>query len=218
MKKRMAGPAVFGSAIVLFFFSLTASAALAGTTKESKTSLSALSESWTPTDFTTATCGYIQEPHGLTFLLPPGFMTRNPKHGAGNGCFWGTEEDLNRALLPRAENFEHLTSGLFQARLSTNLGWDAAKKRFGGEAEMPQALAASGVKNAKVLRRDFGGFAGLVVTGRTATADLYMLYLVDPDSTSGADRVVLINYRPPTVAGTGAEPAATWKRFLDSIH
>src|SRR6476661_8331436 len=163
----MAGRAVFGSAIVLFFFSLTASAALPGTIKESKPPLS---ESWTPTDFTTATCGYIQEPHGLTFLLPPGFMTRNPKHGAGNGCFWGTEEDLNRALLPRAENFKHLTNGLFQARLTTNLGWDAAKKCFGGEAQMPEALAASGVKNAKVLRRDFGGFTGLVVTGRTATA------------------------------------------------
>src|SRR3954447_21620247 len=160
MKKTMAGPAVFGSAIVVFFFSLTATAALPGTTRDSKAALSALSESWTPTDFATATCGYIPQPHGLTFLLPPGFMTRNPKHGAGNGCFWGTEEDLNRALLPRAENFEHLTSGLFQARLSTNLGWDAAKKRFGGEAQMPEALAASGVKNARVLRREFGGFTG----------------------------------------------------------
>jgi hypothetical protein len=213
MKKAMGRLVLFasGSAFVLIIVSATASAALPGTTRESTPPLS---ESWTPTDFTTATCGYIARPLGLTFLLPPGFMTRNPKHGAGNGCFWGTEEDLNRALLPRAEDFEYLTRGLFQARLSTNLGWDPAKRRFGGEAEMSGALAATGVKDAKVLRRNFGPFAGLVITGRTATADLYMLYLADRD----ADRVVLISYRPPTVVRTGTEPAATWQRFLDSIH
>ena len=213
MKRTMARSVVFASAFVLFVASIlptTASAARPGTTRES----APLAGSWTPTDFTTATCGYIAQPLGLTFLLPPGFMTRNPKHGAGNGCFWGTEEDLNRALLPGAENFEYLTRGLFQARLSTNLGWDPAKRRFGGEADMPGALAASGVTNARVLRRNFGPFAGLVITGKTAAADLYMLYLADRD----ADRVVLISYRPPTVAGTGAEPAATWQRFLDSIH
>ena len=213
MKRAMAGLVVSASAFVFFIVSIptAAFAALPGRTRESAPPLAG---SWTPTDFTTATCGYIAHPLPVTFLLPPGFMTRNPRHGAGNGCFWGTEEDLNRALQPRAENFEYLTRGLFQARLTTNLGWDPAKRRFGGEAEMPGALAASGVRDAKVLRRNFGPFAGLVITGRTASADLYMLYLAD----GSADRVVLINYRPPTVAGAGVEPAAMWQRFLDSIH
>ena len=212
MKRTRAGVVVSVSAFVLVsIFPTAVSAGIPGTAKQSTPPLA---ESWTPTDFTTATCGYIAEPLGLTFLLPPGFMTRNPKHGAGNGCFWGTEEDLNRALLPRAENFEYLTRGLFQARLSTNLGWDPANKRFGGESEMPGALAASGVKDAKVLRRNFGPFAGLVITGRTATSELYMLYLAD----GSAGRVVLINYRPPTVTSAGVAPAAMWQRFLDSIH
>jgi hypothetical protein len=211
MKKTLARRVIVASAFVLFAVSATAFSALPGTTKESAPPLS---DSWTPTDFATATCGYIAQPLRLTFLLPPGFMTRNPKHGAGNGCFWGTEEDLNRALLPRAENFENLTRGLFQARLSTNLEWDPARHRFGGEAEMPGALAASGVRDARVSRRNFGSFTGLVITGRTATADLYMLYLAG----GRADRVVLINYRPPTVAGAGVEPASMWQRFLDSIH
>jgi hypothetical protein len=211
MKKTLARRVIVASASVLFVVSATAFSAIPGKTKDPA---APLSDSWTPTDFATATCGYIAEPLRLTFLLPPGFMTRNPKHGAGNGCFWGTEEDLNRALLPRTENFEYLTRGLFQARLSTNLDWDSTRHRFGGEAEMPGALAASGVRDAKVSRRNFGSFAGLVITGRTEKAQLFMLYLAD----ARADRVVLINYRPPTVAGAGAEPASMWQRFLDSIH
>ena len=180
-----------------------------------RSSAPALSDSWTPTDFTTATCGYIAPALPLTFSLPPGFTTRNPRHGAVHGCFWGTQEDLDRSLLPKTENFERLTRGLFQARRSTNLGWDRRTGRFGGEAQMPQALAESGVRDARVERRKFGNLPGLVVTGKTATTDLYMLYLAH-----GSDEhVVLISYRPPTVAaGTGTEAATIWQRFLDSIH
>ena len=55
----------------------------------------------------------------------------------------------------------------------------------------------------------FGSAIVFFFSGLTASAAL-------PGATR--NRVVLIHYRPPTVAGSGAEPAATWKRFLDYIH
>src|SRR6266568_4714841 len=53
---------------------------------------------WKRVDFATATCNYISPPMGLSFSLPPGFLTLNPHHGPGAGCFWGTKKDLDRMI------------------------------------------------------------------------------------------------------------------------
>ena len=77
MKRARAGMVVTASACVLVsispLFEKAVSAGIPGTAKQSTPPLA---ESWTPTDFTTATCGYIAQPLGVTFLLPPGFTTR----------------------------------------------------------------------------------------------------------------------------------------------
>ena len=168
---------------------------------------------WTTVDFRTATCGYVAAT-GLTFSLPPGYVIRNPNHGAEAGCFWGREEDLDRAFLSNRQlNFEKLDHGVFQARMTPNVSYDGKKRLFSGEGDLRQVLADAGMRDVSVSRREFARHAGLVVTGRRADGfELYMLYLA-----RGADAdVILINYRPATPPTTS--DAANWQYFLDQIR
>ncbi len=73
---------------------------------------------------------------GLSFSLPPGFLTLNPHHGPGAGCFWGTKKDLDRMITAEGPNFEKLVHGVLQARLSTNVAFDHATGLFSGEGEL----------------------------------------------------------------------------------
>jgi hypothetical protein len=168
---------------------------------------------WTTVDFRTATCGYVA-PAALTFALPPGYVVRNPNHGGEAGCFWGREEDLERAFFSsRQLSFEKLEHGVFQARVTQNVSYDGAKRRFSGEEDLRQVLAEAGISHIELARRDFARHAGLVITGRRADGfELYMLYLARG---SNAD-VLLINYRPATPP-TSAD-FANWQRFLDQIR
>src|ERR1700693_3296445 len=79
---------------------------------------------WKRVDLATPTCTYISPPMGLSFSLPPGFITLNPNHGSGAGCFWGTKEDLDRVITTEGPNFEKLARGVFQARLSKDVAFD----------------------------------------------------------------------------------------------
>src|SRR6266542_3961516 len=100
---------------------------------------------WTTVDFRTATCGYVS-PIGLTFSLPPGYIVRNPNHGAEAGCLWGREEDLDRAFLStRRLSFEKLDHGIFQARPTGNVSYDRSRRRFSGEEELRQVLVEAGI-------------------------------------------------------------------------
>ncbi len=166
---------------------------------------------WKRVDFATATCNYISPPMGLSFSLPPGFLTLNPHHGPGAGCFWGTKKDLDRMITAEGPNFEKLVHGVLQARLSTNVAFDHATGLFSGEGELELLLRNSGVTGGKIAHRKFGKHPGLVVTGRTREgSDLYLVHLAHGLD----DNVLLINYRPatpPVPADT-----AVWTRFLDS--
>jgi hypothetical protein len=164
-------------------------------------------------DFATATCNYISPPMGLSFSVPPGFLTLDPKHGPGAGCFWGTKEDLDRVITAEGPNFEKLVRGVFQARLSTNVAFDHATGLFSGEAELEMLLQKSGVTGGKIAHRKFGKHPGLIVTGKTREgSSLYLVYLAHGLD----DNVLLINYRPATPPAPA--DAAVWTRFLDSIQ
>jgi len=170
-------------------------------------------EGWRAVDFRTATCGYVA-PVALTFSVPPGYVVRNPHHGSETGCFWGMEGDLNRALeSPTQISFQRLEHGIFQVRLTENVGYDPATRRFTEEDQIERVLTDAGITATRVTRRSFARFPGLVITGhRPDGFELYMLYLA-----RGVDNaVVLINYRtatPPT-----ALDSANWQRFLDAIR
>lgn len=171
------------------------------------------SNAWKKIDFGTATCNYISPPMALSFALPPGFVTFNPNHGPGAGCFWGTQEDLNRVITDRGPNFEKLVRGVFQARLSTDVGFDRAKGTFSGEGQLEKRLKSSGIAGGKITHRKFGNHPGLIVTGKTREgASLYLVYL----GHGLDDKVLLINYRPPTPPARA--DATVWTRFLDSIQ
>lgn len=168
---------------------------------------------WKSADFATATCGHIPA-IPLTFAFPGEFVASNPKRGAQVGCFWGTADDLGRALAdPKGAHFDKVANGVFWMHLAGNLRFDAKTGRFSGEPDLVKNLAGTGVADAKITRRSFAGFPGLVIGGRTsAGAQVYMLYLghgVD-------DRVILVNYRPPTKASPA--DAAVWAKFIDAIH
>lgn len=172
------------------------------------------SDGWTPIDFGKATCNSISPPMALSFSLPPQFVTRDPNHGAGSGCFWGTPDDLDRVFSSEPNlNFEQLGRGVFQARLSTNAAYDPTADKFQGEAEMANVLLGSGVVDGRITRRKFGKHPGLIVTGKVPNgSDLYMLYLAH----TVGEKVLLINYRPATPAV--AADRIVWRKFLDSIH
>ncbi len=171
------------------------------------------SDAWKTIDFATATCNYISPPMGLSFSLPPGFITLNPNHGPGNGCFWGTKEDLDRVITAEGPNFEKLVRGVFQARLSKDVAFDHATGLFSGEEGLETLLKSSGITGSRITHRKFGKHPGLIVTGKTREgSSLYLVYLAHGLD----DNVLLINYRPatpPVPAG-----AAVWTRFLDSIQ
>ncbi len=168
---------------------------------------------WKAADFATATCGYLAA-IPLTFAFPSEFVSRNPKRGPQAGCFWGTPADLTRALGdPKGAHFDNVSTGIFWIRLAGNIRFDAKTGKFSGEATLEKNLAGSGVAGAKIRHRTFGRYPGLVVSGHTANgAEIYMLYLghgVD-------DRVILVNYRPPTKASPA--DAVVWEKFIDAIH
>src|SRR5262249_59312889 len=86
-----------------------------------------LAVDWTTVDFRTATCGYVAST-GLTFSLPPGYVVRDPNHGPEAGCFWGRQEDLDRAFVStRRLNFERLGHGIFQAPMTPHVTYDGAR-------------------------------------------------------------------------------------------
>jgi hypothetical protein len=167
---------------------------------------------WKRIDFVTATCNYITPPMALSFALPPGFITFNPNHGPGAGCFWGTQEDLDRVITAEGTNFEKLGRGVFQARLSTNVAFDRATGTF-GEGELEKLFKGSGITGGKITHRKFGKHAGLIATGKTRGGwSLYLVYLAHGLD----DNVLLINYRPATPPVPA--DAEVWTRFLDSIQ
>jgi hypothetical protein len=175
---------------------------------------SAPPESWIRIDFATGTCHYISRPMELTFSIPDGFVTRDPKHGPGVGCFWGTKEDLDRVLAsPKGADYGKLQKGVFQAHLSTSSAYDPRNGKFADESQMLKSLAGFGITEGKVTLRRFGKYEGRVVTGKAKSgSNLYMLYLAPG---IGAN-VLLINYRPATRPSSA--DAAVWTRFLDSIQ
>jgi hypothetical protein len=150
----------------------------------------------------------------LTFSIPPGFVTRDPKHGPGVGCLWGTKEDLDRVLASsKGADFGKLHKGVFQAHVSTSSAYDPRTGKFADEAEMLKSLASSGVTGGKVTPRRFGKYDGRVVTGKAKSGpSLYLLYLAPGLGTN----VLLINYRPATPPSS--TDAAVWSHFLDSIR
>lgn len=169
---------------------------------------------WARADFQSAVCGYASAVP-VTFAFPPAFSPRDPKRGPKAGCFWGTTDDLNRALAdPRGAHFEQLASGLFWIRIPENMTFDRATGQFSDEKKLIENLIGSGVGAPRVAHRKFAGsHPALVVTGRApGGAHAYLLYLSHgPD-----DRVIVVNYRPPTVETPADE--VVWKKFLDSIE
>lgn len=172
------------------------------------------SDSWTRIDFATATCHYISPEIALTFSIPPGFVTRDSKHGPGAGCFWGTREDIDRVLASgKGADFGKIQKGVFQAHLSTSSAYDPRTGKFADESQMLKTLESSGFTGGKVTPRQFGKYPARIVTGKSkGGSDLYLLYLAPGLGTN----VLLINYRPATPPS--AADAAVWTRFLDSIQ
>src|SRR5262249_53327985 len=104
---------------------------------DSGTRLSGASaDGWTTFDFRTTTCGSAAA-IPLTFSVPPAYVVRDPDYGAETGCFWGRQEDLDLAFLsPKRISFEKLGHGVFQARRTSNVGYDRSTRKFTGEDDL----------------------------------------------------------------------------------
>ncbi len=168
---------------------------------------------WRTVDFKTATCGYAAE-IPLTFSIPPGYVVRNPKLGSEAGCFWGMADDLDRAFVsPTRIDLKKLDHGVFQARVTENVGYDPSTRKFTEEDDAQKILAGAGMTGASVSHRSIAGHPALVITARRPDGlDLYMLYIA-----RGSDKaVLLVSYRPATPP-TPAD-SANWRHFLEEIR
>lgn len=168
---------------------------------------------WRAVDFRTATCGYAAE-IPLTFSIPPGYVVRNPNLGSEAGCFWGMTDDLDRAFVsPTRIDLQRLEHGVFQARVTENVGFDPSTRKFSEEDDAPKVLADARMTGTSVLHLSIAGHPALVITARRPDGlDLYMLYIARGSDTN----VLLVNYRPATPP-TPAD-SANWRRFLEEIR
>src|SRR5262249_57040561 len=102
------------------------------------------------TDLAPATCHYISPEIALTFSIPPGFVTRDSKHGPGAGCFWGTREDIDRVLASgKGADFGKIQKGVFQAHLSTSSAYDTRTGQVADEWETLKDLERARFTRAK---------------------------------------------------------------------
>ena len=166
--------------------------------------------------FAAATCDKLV-PIPVSFAIPAGYLLRSGGLAPSAGCLWGTRADLDRGAAPDGFDFNGILQGVFWARVTLNVGYDAAGGQFsGGPGEPESALrkAAEGA-GARIVR-----FARLEAAPRPAlemVAEMpdgqrvYMLYL----AMGIEDNVVLINYHPP-VQRTGADDRR-WQEFLAGI-
>jgi len=180
---------------------------------------------WKSIDLVSATCG-ASAPGGPTFQIPSDYVVRTSAKGLTAGCLWGTPADLALVLGESEETFDRVERGVFQARLTSTLAFDAASGKFEDEESLAALYTRANVGGVAVTRRTFGGAPALVVTGRAPNgAGLYLLYLAllrSPEgggvtATSPAPSpvdVFLVSFHPP-VNDPGAG-AATWRRFLET--
>ncbi|MEA2337018.1 MAG: hypothetical protein QOE82_1025 [Thermoanaerobaculia bacterium] len=149
----------------------------------------------------------------LTFSIPSDYAIRG--YGSTDNCFWGANDDLDRAITRDGTDFEHIRRGVFWCRVS-NIGYDPVRKKFvsemGTEDQWASAMKAQGLQNVVVTSKTIGLIPTARVTGSMNGQHVYMLYLAVPFTDSPA---ILINYHP---AGKGgAADDAAWQRFIDSI-
>lgn len=152
-------------------------------------------------------------PLPLTLSIPSDYAIRS----AGPlGCFWGTEEDLGRALASKEEaDFTSIRRGVFWCRVSPSTDFDPVHERFvsedGTQDQWPAALKAQGAREVAIEPKTVGGIATLRVSAFVGGQAVYMLYIGFGDSPA-----ILINYRP---AGKGgAADRAEWQHFLNSLQ
>jgi hypothetical protein len=180
---------------------------------------------WKSIDLVSATCG-AAAPGRPIFQIPSDFVVRTSAKGLTAGCLWGTPADLALVLGESETTFDRVERGVFQARLTATLGFDAATGKFEDEEGLAELYARANVGGVAVTRRTFGGLPALVVTGRAPNgAGLYLLYLaLVRDSQGGGataaspslseGEVLLISFHPPVNDPDGG--GATWRHFLET--
>lgn len=176
-----------------------------------RTPIPARPSGWKTIDLVSATCGDAA-PGPVTFGLPPGYVIRTSAKGLTAGCLWGTPKDLAVVLGESEATFDRVEQGIFQARLTTTVGFDSQSGRFTDEEALPDLFGRAGVADLTVGRRTLARAPALVVSGRGPNgAPLRLLYLALPGS-----NVLLVNFHEAVSAAPDDE--SKWKRFLESIR
>ena len=165
--------------------------------------------------FDQGACQYVV-PFPIAMAIPSDYASRAVAPSLG--CFWGTDDDLNRLLAnPREPNFDAIRHGVFWCRPSMTTEYDPVKRQFvnevGPQNQWPAAYRAIGAKDVVVDPRPIGAFPAARVTLTSGGQRVYMLYFAPPNTDTIA---LLINYKP---AGKGtAADDAVWKKFVDSVQ
>jgi len=153
-------------------------------------------------------------PLPLTLEIPSDYEIRQGGH---LGCFWGTSEDLDRALKAADQaDFTPIRRGVYWCRVSDSTEYDPMRRRFvssqGTDDLWAKALVReSGAKNVVVTPKTVNSIPTLRVTATVGGQKVYMLYIGVGDSPA-----ILINYHPP---GKGeASDDGAWQHFLDSLQ
>lgn len=176
--------------------------------------------------FAAATCDKLV-PIPVSFAIPAGYLLRSGGPAPSAGCLWGTRADLDRGAAPDGFDFSGILQGVFWARVTLNVGYDAASGRFSGGPGQPESALREEAEEAGARIVRFARVKTAPLPALEMVAEMpdgrrvYMLYL----AMGIEDDVVLINYHPPAqrtaaddrrwqelVAGIAGVPAAQPQR------
>jgi hypothetical protein len=150
-------------------------------------------------------------PLPLTLSIPSDYAIRS----AGPlGCFWGTEDDLGRALASKEEaDFTNIRRGVFWCRASPSTEFDPVHEKFvseeGPQEQWPAAMKALGARDVVMEPKTVGGIATLRVSGCWAAR---------PSTCSTSGSATPPRYSSPTAPRGRAAPPTGRSGSISSIR
>lgn len=146
----------------------------------------------------------------LEIVLPGDYVSKPSAYDLGR--YWGAKEDLDRAVDKEGDLKRGLLArGVFLFTLTTQVHYDGQSGKFTGEDGKKAELAAAGLRNIEVTRREIWGHPALLTVSDGPVCKLRTLYFaLDPDG-----NVLVMSYIPPT-KDIGRD-AAVWDAFVGSF-
>jgi hypothetical protein len=138
----------------------------------------------------------------LKFTVPDNYVKRDfPDAGV---VIWGTEEDIEQVR--KSSSFAKTKNGTFTLKISTNVGYDAATKKFSNEDGLRGDQRLSGLSDLTFEKSEVNGFPMATLTAASGGRRLFLHYIALGTGT------LLINYFH--AENFSSDDSDKWRRLL----